>query len=159
MGIGDGLGMARNGGAAASVETAAAANGDDGRAAVGAHAGDVATPVLKVLVVSPSSELRISTVAMLRLAGHKVSCAIESAGARGRVELRVETLIFFSNSQPAPPPQKKKTEVSVRRHHFSRPQGPGRQAGPGELGLRLGAQRARSSHGVGATILGGAAEK
>lgn len=55
----------------------AAAGGDAGAAAVsgGALAMNSAAPRLKVLVVSPSSELRESTVATLREAGHRVSSA------------------------------------------------------------------------------------
>ena len=57
----------------------------DGGAAVGALASGTnsAAPRLKVLFVSPSLELRESTVATLREAGHRVSSASGEAGARG----------------------------------------------------------------------------
>ena len=116
--------------------------GDDGRA-----------QRLTVLVVSPSSELRESSVAMLREAGHKVRVrgtgkAVPRAerrarGGMGDVGGRRSQDAFSLNSFP----QKKKLAGTFRLDDVARAQGPGRQAA-GELRLRPGDQRARPAHSV-----------
>ena len=73
-------------------------DGDGARALAGCSANS-ATPRLKILVVSPSSDIREETVATLQAAGHRVSCAGGDACARGGVgKKKKKTLLVFSIS-------------------------------------------------------------
>ena len=85
-------------------------DGDGARALAGCSANS-ATPRLKILVVSPSSDIREETVATLQAAGHRVSCAGGDACARGGVGKKKKKRFSFSQF-PEPPKKKKKKKTN-----------------------------------------------
>ena len=85
-------------------------DGDGARALAGCSANS-ATPRLKILVVSPSSDIREETVATLQAAGHRVSCAGGDACARGGVgKKKKKNASRFLNFLNLPKKKKKKNK-------------------------------------------------